>query len=72
MKWTWPWNRRADREETVRHADVQQQIEDAQAKLEQVIRDDDRVESLVRRTDRVIGENNFAVTVRRALGVRPS
>ena len=62
---------KAEERETDRHAGVQQQLEEAQAKLDQVISDDARVERLMRRTDRVIGENNFAITVRRALGVRP-
>ena len=70
MKWIWPWNRRAD-ESQLAHDETHRQLEEVQAKLDRVLQDDLRVELLVSRTDKVIGENNFALTVRRALGVRP-
>jgi hypothetical protein len=71
MKWVWWWNKGEPKSSEADREATQQQLEEAQEKLERVIRDDDRVARLVHRTDKVVSDNNFALTIRRALGVRP-
>lgn len=57
--WSWPWHRRPSPETL-----------EAQRKYEQVVQDDQRVDNLEDRTNRILEENNLARTVIRALGAR--
>lgn len=56
----WPWMRRYPRTE----------LEEAQRHHDEVVADDERVDDLEKRTNRIIRENNLAPIVMRALGLR--
>lgn len=60
MKLRWPW-----------YHQVPIEVEKAQEKLEQVRRDDVRVDKLLKRTSKLIAENNLAEAVIKALGAQP-
>lgn len=45
-------------------------LEEARKRLEDIRRDDARVDSLEARTQRILRENNLAPVVMRALGIR--
>lgn len=47
-----------------------QEVAEARERLEAVERDDDKVDLLVAKAQRLMRENNFAPMVMRALGVR--
>lgn len=60
MKWRWPWMKRGDSPGVV----------EARERLEAAERDDDRIDLLVAKTQRILRENNLAPQIMRALGVR--